>query len=660
MRRCFDIETDGLLDTMTHIKCLNMIDIETGLRRRFTDFEFYQDAVTGETTAVRTKRNGTIDDGLALLGVAEELSGQNIVGFDLEALRKIRGFRYTGKIVDTKTLSMMLFPDLMLRDKASRLKGGLASMPGNLVGAHKLEAWGYRLGVELKGEFKPSNYGDWTWSKYPFSVECDDYCAQDVVVNVGLVEHLLKRAAEACLPQVAIDLENEVARIIALQTDHGWAFDEKAAEALAVDLMKEKIDHERGLVATFGEFYLRDGVKDMVPKKTRRSKAESIDGAVRVYTEGASFTKVKLVQFNPGSHAHIALLLGRRYGWEPVDFTPKGQPKVDEEVLGQLPYPEVKALVAYFKTTKMLGQVADGKTSFLKCVRNGRIHGSVNPCGAVTGRMTHSKPNVAQSDKDPRVRGLFVASPGYVLVGTDADALELRCLAHFLAAFDKGAYTKTVLEGKKEDGTDMHSRNMRAMNLTERECAKREFYAWLYGAGDFKLGLVAYNEDWDEAKRARFNAKFQGEARNSALVRIGRRLRDGLIQGIEGADTLVKLCKNRAKTLGYVRGLDGRRVQCRSQHAALNTLLQSAGAIVMKKALAVAQADFDDVGLTHGVDYAWVGNIHDELQVESKEEHAEFIGTVCAESIRVAGEFYKFRCPLAGNFAVGATWADTH
>lgn len=660
MRRCFDIETDGLLDTMSHIKCLNMIDIETGLRRRFTDFEFYQDAVTGATTTVRTKRDGTIDDGLALLGAAEEVSGQNIVGFDLEALRKIRGFKYTGKIVDTKTLSMMLYPDMIARDKAARLKGKLANMPGNLVGTHKLESWGYRLGVELKGEFKPSNYGEWTWSKYPFSVECDDYCAQDVVVNVGLVEHLLKRADEACLPQAARDLENEVARIIALQTDHGWAFNEKAAEALAVELMKEKIDHERGLVATFGEFFVRDGVKDMVPKKTRRSKAESIDGAVRVYTEGAAYTKVKLVQFNPGSHAHIAMLLGRKYGWEPVDYTPTGQPKVDEEVLGQLPYPEVKALVAYFKTTKMLGQVADGKTAFLKCVRNGRIHGSVNPCGAVTGRMSHSKPNVAQADKDPRVRGLFVASPGKVLVGVDADALELRVLAHFLAKWDKGAYVDVVLNGNKEAGTDIHSRNRGATGLSSRECAKTLYYAFAYGAGDFKLGLIIYSGDWDEEKRARFNAAYPGELRNGKLAAIGKKARAALVAGISGMGELLAMVKDRAKTRGFVKGLDGRRVQCRSQHAALNTLCQSAGALAIKQSMPIWFSDLEAAGLVHGRDYSLVATVHDEFDLEVSPEHADTVGRIVADSIRKAGEKFGFRCPLKGNYSIGKSWAEVH
>jgi DNA polymerase I-like protein with 3'-5' exonuclease and polymerase domains len=369
---------------------------------------------------------------------------------------------------------------------------------------------------------------------------------------------------------------------------------------------------------------------------------------------------VKLVQFNPGSRHHIADRLMKIHKWEPTEFAPEGGVKIDETILGELTYPEAPLLATYFGVTKMLGQVSDGKGAYLKCVKkDGRIHGSVNPCGAVTGRMTHSSPNVSQADKDHRVRALFTASKNRKLVGTDADSLELRCLAHFLAKYDGGEYIAVVLSGNKDAGTDMHTRNMKSMELIERECAKRIFYAWLYGAGDYKLGLIIYSEDWDDAKRKRFNSAFSGDARKARLARIGGKARANLVKGINGAEELIGAVKNAARR-GYLRGLDGRRVHCRSQHAALNTLLQSAGALVMKKALTIADAEYRDAGLIHGGDFGYAGNIHDEFQIDSKEEHAEFIGTVAAEAIRVAGEHFKFRCPLAGNYAVGDNWADTH
>jgi DNA polymerase-1 len=669
----FDIETDGLLDHMTHIKCLNMVDLATGERLRFTDEEFYRDARTGALTAKRTKRNGTIEDGLVLLATAHELSGQNIEGFDLPALHKVRGFRYRGKTFDTKTVSLLLYPDMKERDQAAIMKGKLV-MPGNLIGTHKLESWGYRLGKELKGEFKPSDFGDWTWNNYPFSEECDDYCLQDCVANVELVNHLRKRCVELGVPDSCLDLEHQVAAIIARQEVYGWLFDSAAAEKLTAELLGEKADLELRLTTAFGEFYLRDGTKSAITKKDRKvwiehelgAQTRKVKGVVQrgyysYFTQNIAHTKVKLVLFNPGSRAHIAHRLKAMYGWEPAEFTNDGKAKVDESILGQLPYDESKLLTEFFAITKMLGQVSEGKNAFLKCVRaDGRIHGSVNTCGAVTRRMTHSKPNVAQADKDARVRSLFKSKPGYKLVGTDADALELRCLAHRLAKYDGGEYITVVLDGKKEDGTDMHSRNQRSTGLAKRDTAKTIFYAWLYGAGDYKLGLIVYSLDWDDDKKSRFNARFQGEARNSALSRIGKRIRDGLVDGITGADELIDAVKHRAKTRGYVKGLDGGRIQCRSQHAALNTLLQSDGALVMKKALCIADADLQASGLVPGVDYEWVGNIHDEFQAEVKIEHAEFVGRIVADSIRKSGEHFKFRCPLAGNFDIGETWADTH
>lgn len=673
----FDIETDGLLHEMTEIKCLNLIDHETGERTRYTDYPFYLDARTGAPTMIQTPRKGDIAAGLEKLQTYDRVAGQNIEGFDLPALRKLRGFHFKGKRFDTLTVSRLLFPDLKDRDLTSIRKGKLRDFPPHLIGTHKLESWGLRLGGEKKGDFKPSHYGDWTWNNYPFSKECDDYCMQDVATNVGLVEHLERRCGDLGMTDAALDLEHDVARIISMQQDYGWAFDVQAAEALTVDLMKAKLDLESQLIAIFGDFYQRDGVRNHVTKKSRKVFEENDHGSVTrtvkkdgvkvtqrgwfvEYVTGVEHAKVKLVQFSPGSRHHIADRLTALYGWEPTEFTPEGSVKVDETILGALTYPEAPLLAQYFGITKMLGQVSEGKGAYLKCVKkDGRIHGSVNPCGAVTGRMTHSSPNVANADKDKRVRSLFKASPNMKLVGTDADSLELRCLAHFLARYDGGEYIQVVLSGNKADGTDMHTRNKNSMGLANREPAKTVFYAWLYGAGDFKIGSIIYSEDWDDAKRARFNAAFQGEKRRTRIARIGGKARKALVAGINGAEALIGAVQAAAER-GYLKGLDGRRIQCRSKHSALNTLLQSAGALVMKKALVIADAEYRDAGLVHGVDYGWCGNIHDEVQIETKEQHAEFIGTVAAESIRVAGEHFNFRCPLAGQYAIGNTWAETH
>ncbi len=472
----------------------------------------------------------------------------------------------------------------------------------------------------------------------------------DVRVNRELVAHFKKRLAEMEWPMESVWLEQDVQRILVRQMQYGFKYNVEKAHALVAELQKEKLELEERLHETFKPFYKRDGGKSFVPKR---------DNAKMGYTAGAPMTKVKLTDFNPGSRDHIADRLIKLYGWEPEEFTPAGKPKVDETTLGKLEFAEARLCAEYFTVNKKLGQIAEGAQAQLNNVReDGRIHGYVNHNGAVTGRMTHSSPNVAQTDKDARIRALYEAAEGMVLVGCDADSLELRCLAHRLAIYDKGEYVDVILKGSKEDGTDMHTRNQKATGLNVRNNAKTLFYAWAYGAGDLKLGTVVYS-DWPEEKRDRFNARYKGEARKRKLIMIGARVRDQLVSGINGMDRLIKKVKDKAKNPGFLRGLDGRRVVLRSQHAALNTLLQGDGALVMKKALVILDGELHKT-LQPGVDYEFVANVHDEWQIEVRECHAKYVGMEAADAIRKAGEAFGFRCPLAGDYDIGTNWSETH
>lgn len=646
----FDIETDGLLPALTHVKCLNVVDNVSGTPYRFTDFEFYEDAVTGSVTKHRTPRTGTILEGLQMLLESDEVCGHNIVGFDIPAIEKVYGKQKWPARYDTQIISRLVYTDLEQRDVLATRKGKL-ELPGKYkMRRHSLGAWGCRLGAEQKGDFVPSDFSkEWDWERYPFSVECDDYCLQDCVVNAQLVRHMKKRLAEMKWPALSVELEHDVQTILVRQMQHGWLYDLAAAHRLTATLQKEKLELEDRLHETFKPFFKRD--KQFTPKR---------DNAKMGYIAGATVTKVKLTDFNPGSRDHIADRLIKQFGWEPEEFTPAGKPKVDETVLGKLDFPEAKLCAEYFTVTKMLGQVADGRQSQLANVEaDGRIHGYVNHNGAVTGRMTHSSPNVSQTDADARVRSLYIVPEGKKLVGCDADSLELRCLAHRLAVYDKGAYVQVILAGRKEDGTDMHTRNQQATGLNDRNSAKTLFYAWAYGAGDYKLGTIVY-DDWPEDKRDRFNARFKGEARKRKIIMIGARVRDQLVAGIDGMSKLIKAVKKRVGNPGYLKGLDGRRVVLRSKHAALNTLLQGDGALIMKKALVILDNQLQADGLIPGSEYEFVGNIHDEWQIEVDEDLADSVGQKAAASIAQAGEFFGFRCPLAGDYDVGTNWSETH
>jgi len=616
----FDIEGNGLLPALTEVHCLVIHDTVTGKRTRYND-----------------QHNGqpSIEEGLRRLEEADSVCGHNIVGYDIPALKKVYPkfkLRPDCLIVDTIILSGLAYPDMKERDFAAERKKG-KWIPKNLYGRHALEAWGHRVG-EYKGDFK----GPWdVWTR-----EMEDYCDQDVTVTLKLAERLLKLD----LSEESIRLEHDVARIIERQVARGFAIDLAAAQALHIKLAKRSAEIERELRDKFfGPFYLRGA--EFTPKKDDKKKG---------YVKGVPFCKVKLTEFNPGSRAHIANRLMRIYGWKPKAYGADGVPTVDEAVLGALSYPPCVLLNEYLMVDKRLGQLVTGKEAILKAERNGRVYGGVRTNAAVTGRMTHSKPNVAQT---PRVgspygeefRAIYIPGAGYVLVGCDAEGLELRCLAHYMAKYDGGAYIETVTKGRKEDKTDVHSVTQRALEFNSRDNAKTWMYAFLYGAGDYKLGTVVLE---DMGPEARLQHKGQ-----KAIVALGKRSRALIAKNLPALSKLVDAVKAAVKTRGYLIGLDGRKLRIRSEHAALNTLLQSAGALLMKRALVLLDATLSQRFNT-GEDYEFVANIHDEWQIEVRPEIANEVGQIAADAIVRAGVSFNFRCPLAGDYSVGTSWSTTH
>ena len=643
----FDIESDGLLDTISKIHCINALDRATGREYRFTDHEYYQD-VSGNVTGVRCPRDGDIREGLAHLTLADTLAGHHIIGYDLPAIEKVypQSLRaITGKHYDSKIASQLIYPDLKDKDWTRIRKGKLPEDFKKYVGSHSLFPWGIRLGGEAKSDFTPAQYGH-TWKTMPFTQEMDEYCMQDVRANVALIEHFEKQGYD----EQAIWLEMEVAKIITWQERHGIAFDYAAAEVLAKELYEKQYELEQKARAQFPPFEVKNG-KPFVPKR---------DNAKLGYVKGVPVQKWKTVAFNPASNAHVAQCLTAKYGWEPVDLTPTGLPKIDEETLGGLPYPEAQVIAEYRTVQKRLSQLAEGAEAWMKKERGGRIYGRVNQLGTVTGRMAHFGPNLAQVPANhapfgERCRSLFVADPGRVIVGCDADAIELRILAHYLARYDDGAYVRTVLDGRKEDGTDMHSRNRDAIGLTLRDTAKTWFYAFIYGAGNFKLGTIVLSE-WPTDKLTKFYAAYPpGNSRRSKIAQIGKRSRDKLTSSIPAFGQLVGRVQACAKR-GYLVGLDGRKIPVRAQHSALNSLCQSAGAVIMKQALVLMFAEFRRQKL----DVIPLLNVHDEVQLSVNEEDADAVGTLAARAIKEAGESFQFRCPLGGDYKVGRSWAETH
>jgi DNA polymerase-1 len=643
----FDAETDGLLDTVTKLHCLNIIDRSTGERLRYND-GFYAGGVA-------TKRAGSIADGLKRLKKAPSIAGQNIIGYDLPVLEKLYGFTYDGPVHDTLVYSRVIWPDIKDRDFAALRAGRLPNefREKGLIGLHKLAAWGFRLDPDgsrgfRKGDFDPKDYGH-TWETIPFIQEMDDYCAQDNEVTLAWLELIESKSySPECLY-----LEQRVAQIISAQERNGFSFDVEAARAMYAELQKKKLELEQGLQSLFPAWEVV--VKDFVPKSNNKKHG---------HVKGQRFIKKVPMLFNPGSRDHIADRLKVVHGWRPTEFTDTGKPKIDDEILSTLPYPEAKPIAEFLVLGKVLGMLGDGTQAWLKAERNGRIHGRVNSNGAVTGRMTHSSPNVAQVPKcgspfGKECRALFRATPGMRQVGCDAEGLELRKLAHYMAAYDGGAYADIVVNGKKENGTDVHTVNKNAAGLNSRDAAKTLIYALLYGAGDFKLGSIVY-DDFTDAQKEKFNNSEGAKAgRDRALAKLGGARRKRLMDNLPALGKLTDAVKAKARKTRKLRGIDGRILHVRSEHAALNTLLQSGGAVVMKKALVLLDDAIRANPKLRGK-VRYLANVHDEFQLETTPELAETVGRLAADCIRLAGEHFNLRCPLAGDFAVGANWAETH
>jgi DNA polymerase I-like protein with 3'-5' exonuclease and polymerase domains len=279
---------------------------------------------------------------------------------------------------------------------------------------------------------------------------------------------------------------------------------------------------------------------------------------------------------------------------------------------------------------KHLGQLSEGKNAWLKKVgKDGRIHHSC-VLNTNTGRQAHMGPNLAQVPSAHEYRALFNPGPGRVQLGADASGLELRCLGHYLAPYDGGRFAKEVVEG------DIHT-HLSEIYGTDRKSGKSVTYCLIYGGGDTKLGLTA------------------GAGKPGAAKR-GRQIRDRILDGLAGFKQLSGAVKERAST-GVLRGLDGRPIRLMGkEHAALNYLLQSAGAIICKRWVIRTHELLHEAG----IDFTPLGFIHDEQQLSVHPDQADMAGQLITLAMKDVEHQLKFRCALDSEFKLGANWSDCH
>ena len=512
----------------------------------------------------------------------DEVIGHNIIGFDIPVLNRFFGYDLFKKckITDTLILSRLLNP--------------------MLEGGHSLRNWGEKL-YKKKYEFDQFDY---------FSEEMLRYCRNDVDLTEKLYNFLSRKMTDF---GKSIELEHKVAHIIQKQHEKGFMIDVVGAHMLQAKFKEDMNTLQDKVRQTFPPLKIET---EFIPKSNNKTRG---------YVKGVPFTKVKFKEFNLGSRQQIAERLVM-LGWKPKKKTDKGHIIVDEKVLSEIKnIPEAELIKEFLMLQKRIAQVS----SWIEATReDGRVHGKVITNGTVTGRMSHQSPNMAQvpavySPYGKECRALWIANKGYKLVGVDASGLELRMLAHYMN--DK-EYTNEIING------DIHTANKNSAGLGSRDEAKTFIYAFIYGAGDKKIGSILGRSEAD-----------------------GRRVKEKFLRHTPSLRSLREKVDGVAKKR-WLRGLDQRKILIRHPHAALNTLLQGAGACVMKYALTL----LEEYVIKKRIKAYPVVNVHDEFQYEVEESKTKEFGELAVQSIIQAGKDLKIRCPLDGEYKIGNNWAETH
>lgn len=592
-----DIEANGL-DDATRVWCLVQQNVATGAIHKFVGHD-----------EIRRWASELPSDYV--------LIGHNILSYDVPTLNRLIGLELIlARCIDTLVLSYLFNPQLPRPAGLSGKKG-----------PHSLEAWGLRLN-DHKGD-----YDDWS----KFTPEMLEYCVQDVKLCTRVFTALTGRLRNRGFSEQSVWIEHRIRVVVDKQERTGFCFDVPAAQSLYDKLRGIEAD----LSGPIKELFPAELVPQKTYKYTLKKDGEPTSHYLRHLEEyddlrhnlDGTYTVYSLQDFNIGSPAQrVKRLLS--LGWEPTTFTPTGNPKVDEDALVKFAdscgRPQVQAIADWL--------VANGRANMVNtwlsaCSSDGRIHGRVFTCGAITRRMRHNSPNTAnipgnEAKFGHECRSLWRASPGRVLVGYDAAALEMRMFGHYL---NNKEASDLYIYG------DPHTFNAEALTSSlgvpfERKPVKTDFYAFLYGASNGKLGS-------HYGKGAKF----------------GKQIRETLLTNTPGLLKLAKQIEEEAES-GWIRTIDGGFVRSLSPHAALNSKLQSAGGIAMK----VTSIFLDERLTEKGLDSWKVGDIHDEGQQDTDPKDAEEVGKLAVQCLKDAGEFLNMRVPLDGEYKIGETWAQTH
>lgn len=764
-RLAYDIETNGLLPDVDTIHSLVIMDIDTE--------EMWSCVAIKDLTSPLYFMYHTIEHGLKLLEGASVVFGHNIISYDGPVLEQLYPTWKRPKQIDTFLLAKMIWPMDALKqmdfprwrrgeNEARRDGTGVNKvLPGQMIGAHRLEAWGYRLG-EQKGEYsktvkalskeyaKHGDLGRIDQTYHPLATVDDkgnpmlfewlawckpmqDYCEVDVKVTVKLLRliesHLTgtgKAAKGRAWSPDSVAMEHEVWQLCLDIENRGYGYDLEAAIKLTGEMKTRQKELEDKLTDIFGSWWQPESPIDTGerPKKAYSEKRTDLPDITMKrfsektgkeltpyvgppkchYSPDAPFVRVKWTKFKPKSRQHLGDRLQKVFGWVPVEYggAKMDQAKIDETTIKDisektLPADIKEMILEYLVVSKTLGQMADGKKSWNDlCAPDGRVHGRIDPLGTVSHRGAHQNPNLGQvpsvsieetKDAEGQVisktpitgwKGGFGVEcrskfkpgrEGWEQTGTDASGLELRMLGEYLYEYDGGEFATRV----STPGLDIHAENGKITGLSRAD-TKTTTYAFLYGAGNLKIGLGVGvpEEQWSEMAQSGSARSYVNWARRTfkdfqepdektlAHITRGSEVKKAFLEGISGLKELQESLKSEATEYGTIIALDGRKLSIRKAHATLNQALQGGGAIVCKRWLLFMEKMLQDRGLRPDVDYGLMAWVHDEAQYEHRPGLGPVIAEVSQEAMEATAEYYNFKCALASDSKTGFNWMDCH
>lgn len=731
----YDVETDGLLPELTVIHSIAITDLKTGE-------EFYYgpavDPSHEKWTPLLGNPTGTVSDGVRRLEGAYRIIAHNQITFDILAIEKLYpDFKRPPQVWDSFVAAKVVWPyDVLAGPDFDKARKGL--MPMSLVKRHSLKAWGYRLG-DNKDDYdgdrtkypepsdRPAKKGDerfdrrWDeWNPWLAS-----YMMQDNRPGVKLWKLIEERIGwtdkptAVTWPLLTMEMEHEVARILDQQERDGISFDTEAAKRLERDLLNTEAAIKRQLIETFGSWWqpseviypkvarnvkrtdLPDVTIRRVSEKTGKELAPYVGPPTVGYDPEAPYVDIEWITFSPASRDHLGQRLQAVFGWKPKKFGANGKPTVDETVLEEIPEaivpPETRQLILdFFVVSKTLGMVSRGANAWLHLVDpvTNKIHGRMDPAGAITGRGTHMKPNLSQVpsvnkekvEEDGRkfervlkglagrygweCKELFIADPGWELTDTDASSLELIMLGHYMHPHDGGAFSQRVCDETR----DPHQEHADMADMTRAD-AKTTTYLKVFGGGAYKLSLstsvLAYEIPEYLAYKGlpmilrnlakRFDQDFVDKLDDNQKARIAKAkiLLNKFDEKIEGLKEVTEAITEAAGK-GWLKGFDGRKMIVRKAYSALNTLLQSAGAQAVKLWMVLTHRELKRRGLVYGRDFRQVLWVHDALTFTHKPGLGPLILEVAFAQIKEAGRMLGLRGELRASGHTGLNWAETH